>query len=439
MLLLHLSDIHFRSPDCLTPAMDPEKHYRTKLILDARQMVLGLESVGAILVTGDIAFKGAADEYQSAAVWVDELASEVGCRPECVWVVPGNHDVDRTLIQKSLATRNAQDAIVSARVDRRERTLRDQISDPETGRALVAPLAAYNEFATKYGCQVYLPEQLLWTKDLDFGHGAKLRITGLTSTLLSGRSGDDHKGSLYLSPLQTVLDPCDDVVHLVMSHHPPDWLMDHEDVDENLYDRAALHLFGHKHRLRATLERQYARFSAGAVNPERGEAGWQPGYNLIDLKLTGDGAGRRLSIEAHIRQWQSNPGMFRAQQTTEGESVFKHSLAFAGAQRTSQPKELVKVADDPPGQGAAAAAPAAEPNSRSVEGAMGEATTRNLVYRFWKLKASDRREIALALKLITQDEIAVPEPARYGRALRRAGERGQLEELAREVEKREMN
>jgi len=68
---------------------------------------------------------------------------------------------------------------------------------------------------------------------------------------------------------------------------------------------------------------------------------------------------------------------------------------------------------------------------------MGDANTRNLVYRFWQLKSSERREIALLLELITEEELRDPEPERYGRALIRASERGKLDELAREVMQRE--
>jgi hypothetical protein len=73
-----------------------------------------------------------------------------------------------------------------------------------------------------------------------------------------------------------------------------------------------------------------------------------------------------------------------------------------------------------------------------VEATMSDDRTRNLVLRFWDLASSERREIALGLGIIDQDEIKrFPEAERYGRALRRAGERGLLEQLADEIEKKE--
>jgi predicted phosphodiesterase len=442
MLLLHISDIHFRSPDCLDPNQDPDRPYRTRLLQDVRKLVTEIGSVGAILVGGDIAFKGAHDEYRTAMVWVTELAAEAGCPLEHVFVVPGNHDVDRGVVLRTPATRNVQAAIKNVTEDRRERQLRSQISDSDTGRALLAPIAAYNEFAKLLNCQIYLPDRLYWKADLNLEDGVKLRIHGLTSTLLSGvDGGDDTRDSLYLSPLQTVLDPVDDVVNLVLCHHPPDWLMDQDEANDAICGRAAIHLFGHKHRQRIQRDPHYVRFSAGAVNPDRQERGWQPGYNLIDIRIAGAGPERQIIVNAHLRQWQTNPDMFRPVMASDLESVFRHTMPFPGVE--SLAAEATSVAGDaivaPQAAGPTVVQQDTSLREREADGeaAMGEASTRNLVFRFWNLDTSERREIALRLELITEAELGLPEPERYGRALIRASERGRLEELACEVARRE--
>ena len=68
---------------------------------------------------------------------------------------------------------------------------------------------------------------------------------------------------------------------------------------------------------------------------------------------------------------------------------------------------------------------------------MSDEGTRNLVFRFWSLTVSQRREIALLLGLIDEKELGLPEPERYGRALLRASERGVLDQVAHEVVQRE--
>lgn len=431
MLLLHISDIHFRAPDCVNPDLDPDRPYRTRMVQDARARTEALGHVGAILIGGDIAFKGDPQEYAAAFAWLKELAEACMCPLERVFVIPGNHDVDRGVIARSPAVRNAQQALLQAAPHQRERELRTQFNDPETGRALLAPLAAYNEFAKLFSCQVYQPEHLYWKQDLALENGVHLRVYGLTSTLLSGAGGqDDTRDRLYLSPLQTVLDPVDDVVNLVMCHHPPDWFMDQDDVHDAMCGRAAIHLFGHKHRQRVTQDPNYIRFSAGAVNPDRYEAGWQPGYNLIDLRVTGEGRDRVLEIEAHLLQWQSNPDRYRPVLTRDGEEVVRHRIAIPGrAQAVAQVPDAAPTAVDEPA--------AALEVEADVEAAMSDENTRNLVFRFWNLTVSQRREITLRLGLIEEKELSLLEPERYGRALLRAGERGLLDKLAREIEQAE--
>lgn len=427
MLLLHISDIHFREPHCTYPDMDPDRPYRTRMVQDVQKRVEQLGPVGAILLGGDVAFKGHPKEYEAAQIWISELAQASGCPLERVFVVPGNHDVDRSTITRSAAVRNAQAAITAAEPRRRESEFRTQISDTDTGHALLKPLEAYNDFAKHYSCQIYAPDHLYWRQDLPLEGGVNLRIYGLTSVLLSGAGGrDDTRESLYLSPLQTVFDPVENVVNLVMSHHPPDWFMDQDDVDEKICNRTAIHLFGHKHRQRTQQDYRYIRFSAGAVNPDRQELAWQPAYNLIEVHVVGDGSGRLLEIEAHLLEWQENPEQYRPKLTPQGDDVFRHCISLPGR---AQAAKLASTT--------AAIIHAPVKVDLDVLAAMSDDSTRNLVFRFWNLTSSQRRDIAFELGLIDHTELDLPEPERYGRALLRAGQRGLIEQVAREVTRRE--
>jgi hypothetical protein len=425
MLLLHISDIHFREPDCLVPAMDPDRAYRTLLLRDVRERVRTLGNVGAILIGGDIAFKGDPREFETALTWIRELSEACGCPFAKIFVVPGNHDVDRRIVERVPSVRNARNAIANAQAHHRERELRTQFSDPETGRSLLQPLAAYNEFAKLFSCQVYSPDHLYWKQDLPIDGGVTLRLHGLTSAILSGND-DTRAGPLYVSPLQTVLEPADDVANLVMMHHPPDWLVDQDDVNNAVCVRSVMHFFGHKHSQRITQERNYVRYEAGAVNPDRHEAGWCPGYNLIAISVSGAGPCRMLEVRSHLLHYQSGPAeRFVPIKARDNSDVFNDSFPVPAADlhaAVAAPEAPIPVY---------AAVPL------DVEAAMGDEDTRNLVSRFWKLTMSQRREIALKLGLIEQSELQLPEPERYGRALLRAGERGLLNELTREVAARE--
>jgi len=231
MLLLHISDIHFNHPICST-VMDPDRPYRTHLIRDAKAQCADLGPPDALMVGGDIAYHGAPEEYEAAVEWIMQLGQACGCPAEKIYVIPGNHDVDRTIAAANRSARNAQAAIRTADERQREGELFGQFRDDHTGKALLAPIAAYNAFAASFNCQIYPPEKMFWHHDLPLDGLTVLRIHGLTSTLLSGFEGnDDLPRSLYLSPLQTVLDPADGVVNVAICHHPPDWLMDNDKVD----------------------------------------------------------------------------------------------------------------------------------------------------------------------------------------------------------------
>lgn len=402
------------------------------MVQSVRDLTAQLGPVDVILVTGDIAYCADPSEYRAALAWLKELAIDCRCPPECIYVVPGNHDVDRGVIKRKRSIQNAQKQIRDIAPAQRQGEVQAQFRDADVAKALLEPLSAYNDFAKEFNCQVYASERMFWRQELPLGDGVILRLYGLTSTLLSGAvtnpNQNDEKGSLYLSPWQTAIDPADNVVNLVMAHHPPDWLMDHDAVDDALNGSAGLHLFGHKHRLRAAREpHQYMRFQAGALNPDVNETGWQPAYNLIKLAVSGEGAERGLDIEAHLMEFQTNPDRYRHKQDHDGSDIWRHRIRIPGirapaAAESATPEPQHVTPTEPPA-----------PTKVDAEAVMSEQSTRRLVLSWWQLPMHARREIALKLGLISEAEIALPEAERYGRALMRAGERGMLETLDEEI------
>ncbi len=91
MLLLHLSDIHFKYPQCAGNS-DPELMFRDAMLQDISAEGKKHGDVDAILVTGDIANRGHPEEYKAARSWFMEVANAAGCREERIYVVPGNHE-----------------------------------------------------------------------------------------------------------------------------------------------------------------------------------------------------------------------------------------------------------------------------------------------------------------------------------------------------------
>ena len=102
MLILHLSDIHFRNGEAGSP-MDMDHHLRNVLERDLRQKCIDLNAVpDVVLVSGDIAFAGEKSEYDFAQQWLESICAACGCDTSTIFVIPGNHDVQQSVTRKPL-------------------------------------------------------------------------------------------------------------------------------------------------------------------------------------------------------------------------------------------------------------------------------------------------------------------------------------------------
>ncbi|AVO43533.1 metallophosphoesterase [Simplicispira suum] len=449
MRLLHLSDIHFREPACLTARGDRDAPYRTRLEADLLELCNkdGIP-VDAILVGGDIAFKGHPDEYKAAKDWLLRVAARCGCEPEGILTVPGNHDIDRAICA-AVDVSNAQEAIAKeVGLFNRDRQLSRQLGYAPSAEALFKPLQAYNDFAAQFDCGIF-PSYPFWEKDLKLGDGVTLRVYGLTSVLISGLGDRDNApGRLFLGSAQVVLNPQEDVINLVLSHHPPSWFSDAADAENTINARAPLQFFGHEHDQRCLRPPEFFRFLAGAVNPDREEPRWNPGYNLVDLHVDGEGLTRGVEVRARLRHFQQAPNeLFVPLLTQERDEFWRLQLKLPQMPSFAVGWAEMKVVTPPQGgtdiasavhTAMEAAASEVRPKPRT-EADVTEPSTDNLIFRFWQLRGSQMRDIALQLGLITKADLQVAPHERYHSVLKLAKEKGLLAELAKQIEKHEKN
>ena len=94
--ILHLSDVHFGQ------TIRNGTNWRLRRVLgNAWEKNLGeIREDGKpdlICFTGDIAFSGKETEYNEATLFFDELLTRLGVDKSRLFVVPGNHDVDRNV------------------------------------------------------------------------------------------------------------------------------------------------------------------------------------------------------------------------------------------------------------------------------------------------------------------------------------------------------
>lgn len=400
--------------------MDPNAHLRNELLRDAEEFCQKLEcSPDAVLISGDIAFAGDSAEYTYALAWLEELCHRCGTTTASVFTVPGNHDVNR-----SIAARPAIQALhrdIKAASDLTlEPTLRGLLCDAEGGRMLYEPLAQYNAFAGQFFCDLLPPERTIAKRDLILNDGSILRLSGANSAFVS--SSADRPGDLFVDPACFQLQRERGVEHLVLCHHPCSWLRQGDQFSDTLNDISRIQLFGHEHTNRISLGRDTIRVSASAAHPDRTEPGWEPGYNLLEVWVEGEGNSRALKIKAHVRVWQQRPGGFRPKYD-RGSDVFITSIDL-DSWFPPTPSTATEPTQSP-----------TAPAEAETEQGDSMKSLREITIQFFKLTLSQKSEIAGKMNLIEEEDANLPDFERFRRVLFRAKERGQLENLSSEIKR----
>lgn len=398
MLLIHLSDIHFRLGE-VGSAMDPNFHLRNELLIDAQRMCerLGV-SPSAIMISGDIAYAGDKREYDFALDWFETLCRNCGITTANLFVIPGNHDVVRS-VASGRVIQALHHSIKSSSEISLDATLRGMLTDPESARLLYESIEPYNLFAGQFFCDLLPPERTIAKRDLELNDGSTLRLSGLNSTFVS--SAADKTGDLFVDPAAFQITRERGVEHIVLCHHPYSWLRQGEELQDHLKDVARIHLFGHEHTNRIEMARDYIKIAASAAHPDRTERGWEPGYNLIEVDVTGSDAQRYLNIKAHVRIWQSRPGQFNAKMDRESD-VFQHQIKLDS---WTQP---ISALDQIPVISTESLSDKSNINDSALEQVGGDRvsnTLREVSVRFFKLTLSQKLAVAGKLGLFEDEDV----------------------------------
>lgn len=235
---LHISDIHLRPT--------PTKRYDQDRVLDGLLAYLEREKesfpLDVIFVTGDLAQSGSQSEYELVSDLLRKIMAVTKVPSERVFVVPGNHDVDREIGRFLLRTLSKDEDSVAFFTEPRNRMFHEQ------------KLSAY-----KQAMGALLGESR--PHGLGVGEGAveiidvrgnRLAVATFNSAWFA--QGDDDQGKLWLGEpnVERALDRIADsdvLFAIAMMHHPFDYLHEAErDVVERWFERGFdLVLRGHLH------------------------------------------------------------------------------------------------------------------------------------------------------------------------------------------------
>ncbi len=335
---IHLSDIHFGHGDAA-------HGWDQKLVIESLRRDIGAmlakdpTPVDAILVTGDIAFSGngrRATEYTDADATLRALSAEAGLSLSQVFLVPGNHDVNRA----SDKDRNVQRLLESLRTGHDK--LDTALADAGDRALLARRMSAYLDFAQSFapGClsaQAKPPEErLYWTHRLTTKGGLPIRVVGLNTAMLS--ANDQDQGRLFLGREQiakALLDPPVPPGELVMvlSHHPfrTGWLGDEKDVDAWVRNNAHVHLSGHVHEADTEQSRSgaggsFVRVTAGATHGDAEPAGVPPSHGYSFGAIGREGG--KAIVRVWPRKWSPKNTAFRTDHDNvpDGREHAEHDL-----------------------------------------------------------------------------------------------------------------
>ncbi len=291
---LHLSDLHMQS----------EASNDVQVVLDAlwNDIPKQIEKIGGqldfIAFTGDITHSGKKEEYKLAEKhFFEPLLQATEVARDKLFIVPGNHDVDRDLIDV------INPAIPYSLTDRD--TVTELLKNNARRRLLFGAMSGYTNFVQDYfssatNHQILRDPSNYYVQHLSVGNRS-IALIGLNSAWLSGLTKDANgktidRGNLLIGDKQVgdaIREAKDVTMRIALMHHPPSWLKEFDESDVKRWLRSGCEfvLRGHLHVpefvIEKTLGGETISIPAGTVY---GGHEWLNGYNLVHLDFdTGQG------------------------------------------------------------------------------------------------------------------------------------------------------
>lgn len=338
-IFVHLSDIHFGQE------RDDRVHIhgdvKQQLIVDARDVISKIAdgSADGILVTGDIAQSGQWSEYEEAARWLDELASNIGVGIHCVQMVPGNHDLDRSKL--SFAGQQILDHIREGGAPEYEAIL----NNPTDRAALYARFEDYDRFSFGYNCPLNSEGAYASDMEISLAPGRTIRFIRLNSSLLChGKERDEHP-ELMIGARQFTIPREDGVENIILVHHPLSWYKDQKQVRDYIRSRARVFISGHEHNPRVSVDNvdegcDVLMLAAGATVPYHSDEVYTFTYNIIEFDW--DEGIDGLSVTMHPRAWNPRRTCFESDENRLGGKDPHFRLQSPSFRKAPRPENTVQ-------------------------------------------------------------------------------------------------
>lgn len=299
---LHLSDLHFFGRYAARDDGPLEG-----LIEDLKAMLARGLRVDLVVCTGDIGFgetktEPLAQQYVKAKAFFERVLQVCNLGSDRLFLVPGNHDIDRSKVLRSQTAYFRSDDRSLAQIN-----LDVANKDAEISGAM-ARLSAYKAFIGEHYPHLKLDHNLTYGAFVEI-NGVSIAISGLNSAWTCVDELDEKKmwlageSQLYASKqaINALAGAVKPQLRLGLMHHPRSWLQPAEDRDlrghlENSFDFL---LHGHTHDawVYETNKPLHTVIAAGAST---GESVQEFGYNLVQV--------RPGQAQVHLRSFDQGGG-----------------------------------------------------------------------------------------------------------------------------------
>ena len=241
---LHLSDLHLTSKESKGPVEAFNQNVVTHSMVE---MIRESEfEVDFVVITGDIARMGSSEEYAVCEVFCSQLLEALKLGKDRMFLVPGNHDVDRSKITKkhikSFYSFENQDDIT------------ETFTDEDILPILMRKFEAFNAFSETVMGQRRFDDAAYWYSERlnrqKTNGECGINLVGLNSCLFAGYDGDEErKLALGLYQVEAALKNLEKGdLSICFFHHPFHCFHPEDKVCKNLLmNRFDLILTGHLH------------------------------------------------------------------------------------------------------------------------------------------------------------------------------------------------
>lgn len=172
-----------------------------------------------IVVTGDIAFKGIKAEYDLAKVFFDDLLAALNLENNRLFIVPGNHDVDRKQYRPTDIPHYDN-----------MRKLNTELEDQNHKKELLKGMSDYFDFTETHLAHLKSIHGRLvpFVNTFDAKCGKRIGLVGLNSAWMCRKSDDKETIAIGEYQVKKAMEELKEKgkidLQVVLFHHPLDWL-----------------------------------------------------------------------------------------------------------------------------------------------------------------------------------------------------------------------